>query len=80
MKFLPRMELSQGEEYVINQEATPADARALREYLEHQGRSSKLALLNRNRLLRSKEGSDRVSVNPDLHAMVNDIPVFYWYG
>lgn len=71
--FLPSTELSEGEDYVINQEATPADARALKEYLEHQGANSKLAMLNRKRFLKSghhAESDSANSVQSDLHSLV----------
>ncbi len=49
------VDLGEDEEYVVNQQATPADARALHEYLDHQGADSKLVLLNRNKYISSRE-------------------------
>ncbi len=49
------VDLSQDEEYAVNQQATPADANALHEYLDHQSADSKLALLNRNKFISSRE-------------------------
>ena len=61
MNVLQRLELSQQEDYIINQQPTRADERALKEYLDHQGRQSKIALLNRNRYLNSKQYQQKAS-------------------
>jgi hypothetical protein len=55
------VDLGQDEEFVVNQQATPADARALHEYLEHQGANSRLMLLNRKKFISSRKPEADVS-------------------
>ena len=76
------VDLSQDEEYVVNQQATPADARALHEYLEHQGADSKLVLLNRNKILSSRKPKAEeswISHKSKIHNLVITTDYYYYY-
>jgi hypothetical protein len=76
------VELGQEENY-INQQSTPADARALKQYLEHQSSESTIASLNRRKIPR-QEASDESSSGhiSRIHALVHNtaLPYMYYYA